>query len=74
MSRLSDPNSGLPIHQQDLTEEERLTYRRWARASYLFYAVLVAGLVAVGFSSRQSDSPLAASQTGQQLTRLGETR
>ena len=59
MTKLPPPASRYPIGLHEMTEEERLTYRRWARFSWVCYTLLVAGLLAVGLSTRQSDTRTA---------------
>jgi hypothetical protein len=54
MTRLSPSGSHLPINLHETSDEDRKTYRKWARASYVCYFFLVAGLLAVGLSTRQS--------------------
>lgn len=53
MTKLSPLGSRSPLAVfPDLSEEDRSTYRRWARGWYLCSAIFLAGLVAVGVSSR----------------------
>jgi hypothetical protein len=57
MTRSFPPASPISLH--DLSEEERKTYRRWVRFSYVCYSLLVAGLLAVGLSTREADTRTA---------------
>jgi hypothetical protein len=57
---LSMPNSRWPTRVHDISDEDRKTYRKWTRASYACYTLLVAGLIAVGLLTRQSERQIAA--------------
>jgi hypothetical protein len=52
MTRLPRPGSRSPIHLHELSEEDRATYRRWARGWYVCGSIFIAGLLAVGLSGR----------------------
>ena len=53
MTKLSPHGIRSPFNACDLSEEDRSTYRRWARAWYVCCFVLLAGFVMVGFSTRE---------------------
>jgi hypothetical protein len=53
MTKLSQPDSRSSISLHEMSEEDRRTYRRWARFACICYSVLVAGLLVVGLSTRQ---------------------
>jgi hypothetical protein len=59
MTRLSPHGSRSPINEHELSEEDRLTYRRWARVAYACCTLLIAGLLAVGLSTRQPNTRTA---------------
>jgi hypothetical protein len=60
MTRLSAVGARSPVREHHLSEEDRSTYRRWARRSYFAYFVIIA-LLAIGFSLHdRSDSQLAS--------------
>lgn len=44
MTRLSAAGTRAPEHAQNLSAEDRATYRRWARRSWIAYLVIVAAL------------------------------
>jgi hypothetical protein len=53
MTKLSPPGSRSPLSiYPDLSDEDRSTYRRWARAWYICCSIFVAGLLTVGLSTR----------------------
>jgi hypothetical protein len=53
MTKLSPLGSRSPLSvYPNLSDEDRSTYRRWARAWYICCSIFVAGLLAVGLSSR----------------------
>jgi hypothetical protein len=55
MTRPLPSGSHLPICLHETTEEDRKTYRKWARSCCVFYVLLVAGLLSVGLFTRHSD-------------------
>jgi len=59
MTNLPPPASRYPISLQEMSEEERTTYRKWARFGYVCYILLIAGLFAVGISTRQGGTRTA---------------
>jgi hypothetical protein len=59
MTRLSPSGSNLPIRLHETSEEDRNTYRKWARGCCVGYFLLMAGLLAVGLSTRHSDTQTA---------------
>jgi hypothetical protein len=53
MTRLSPHGSRSPLAAYpDLSEEDRSTYRKWARAWYACCAIFMASLLVVGLSTR----------------------
>ena len=53
MTKLSPLGSRSPLSiYPDLSDEDRSTYRRWARAWYICCSIFVAGLLTVGLSTR----------------------
>jgi hypothetical protein len=52
MTRLSPHGLRSPIRSHHLSEEDRATYRRWARVLYLCLSIFITGLVAVGLTAR----------------------
>lgn len=59
MTRLSTPGSRWPKSVHEMSDEDRKTYRKWAHRSYVCYTLLIAGLLVVGLSTRQSDTRTA---------------
>ncbi|HWZ38336.1 MAG TPA: hypothetical protein VNY08_08560 [Bradyrhizobium sp.] len=59
MTRISTPGSRWPMSAHEMSEEDRATYRKWARFSYACYTLLIAGLLIVGLSTRQSNTRTA---------------
>ena len=55
MTRLSPSPSHLPIASHEISEEDRKTYRTWARVSCGCYLFLIVGLIACGLLTRQSE-------------------
>jgi hypothetical protein len=55
MTRLSPSSSHLPIGLHEISEEDRKTYRTWARVSCCCYVLLIVGLLAWGLLARQSE-------------------
>ena len=55
MIRLSTSGSHLPIRLHQASEEDRKTYKNWARGCFVCYFLLIAGLLVVGLSTRDSD-------------------
>jgi hypothetical protein len=53
MTKLPPHGVRSPLNAYDLSEEDRSTYRRWARAWYVCFLVLLAGFVMVGSSTRE---------------------
>jgi hypothetical protein len=53
MTKLSPLGSRSPLAlQSELSEEDRSTCRRWARGWYVCCSIFIAGLLAVGLSTR----------------------
>jgi hypothetical protein len=57
---LSTPSSRWPIRAHDISDEDRKTYRKWTRACCACYALLIAGLIAVGLLTHPSERQIAA--------------
>lgn len=55
MTKLFPTGFRPPISQHEMSEEDRATYRKWARFSQVCGLLLVAGLLAVGLSAHHSD-------------------
>ena len=67
MTRLSPHGSRSPLTiPPELSEEDRSTYRRWARGWYACCVIFVAGLLVVGLSTRPPHS-----QAGMQRQTVG---
>lgn len=60
MTRLSAHGSRSPLYARRLTEEDRITYRKWARAWYIACSVAVAVLFAVGLVTYHGQDPQTA--------------
>jgi hypothetical protein len=58
--RLSPDAARMPIYAHNMTEEDRQTYRRWARGWYISTATVLVALLAVGFSIRHPPGPQTA--------------
>jgi hypothetical protein len=54
--------------QDNLSAEDRLTYRRWVRGLFVFYSFAIALAVTVGFMSRPADDQRASNEI--QIARL----
>jgi hypothetical protein len=53
MTKLSPHGSRSPLTlPPELSEEDRSTYRRWARGWYVCCSIFIVGLLAVGLSTR----------------------
>jgi hypothetical protein len=53
MTKLSPHGSRSPLTAPpELSEEDRLTYRRWVRGWYVCCSIFMVGLLAVGLSTR----------------------
>jgi hypothetical protein len=64
MTRLATPSSRWPTSESEMSDEDRRTHRKWARYSYVCYIFLIAGLLAVGVSTRPSNKlPTTPDQT-----------
>jgi hypothetical protein len=55
MTRLSPSSSHLPIGPHEISDEDRKTYRTWARVSCCCYVLLIVGLLACGLLTRPSE-------------------
>ncbi len=63
MGRLPPDVTRMPIYERDMTEEDRQTYRRWARGWYICTSATLLVLLALGFSFRHQDGPQAARES-----------
>ena len=59
MTRLSVAGTRAPVHAHELSEEDRATYRRWARRSYAAYFFIIVAL-AVSLSLHRPAGQLAS--------------
>jgi hypothetical protein len=60
MTKLSPSPSHLPIGLHEISEEDRKTYKTWARVFCACYLLLIVGLLACGLLTRQSQMQTAA--------------
>ena len=51
-------------YPDNLSPEDRLTYRRWTRNLYLFYFVVIAAAVALGSLSKHKGDLVASAGAG----------
>jgi hypothetical protein len=49
MTRLSAHGARSPLYTRSLTEEDRITFRKWARAWYIGCSAAIVVLFAIGF-------------------------
>jgi hypothetical protein len=60
MTRLLSSVARSPIRQLEISGEDRKTYEKWVRISLTCYFFLVAGLIILAFSVRNSDIQTAS--------------
>jgi hypothetical protein len=60
MTRLSAHGARSPLYARRLTDEDQVTYRKWARVWYIACSVAIVVLFAVGFVTYRGEDALTA--------------
>ena len=60
MTRLSAHGTRSPLYAHQLTDEDRITFRKWARGWYFTCSVAIVVLVVVGFVTYRSQDAQTA--------------
>jgi hypothetical protein len=63
MTKLSAHGTHSVISANYATEQDRLTYRRWARACTIAYSIVIVALLAAGFLWRDTQDSQMAKQS-----------
>ena len=53
-----------PVRLHEVSEEEKTTYKNWARISYSCYFCLILGLLIIGFWTHKPEALVAAEKVG----------
>ncbi|MBR1121422.1 hypothetical protein JQ628_07830 [Bradyrhizobium lablabi] len=68
MNRFSTGRTSFSKYPDDLSEQDRRTYRRWVSGLFVFYSLAIAVAVAATFTHRPGGDETASIERGKQVT------
>jgi hypothetical protein len=63
MTKLAAPGTHSPIYAHQQSEEDRSTFRSWARGCTIAYSMIIVALLTVGFALRDRPDSQVAKQS-----------